>query len=155
MKTQDGEYFIGTERNVIKLSNEFGGRDPSAYDGTVAWIGSDGNYHQVFYWDGNSVTQITNNQQYDILSLSLYNSTIAWAQYHINDRFNRKIIYWDGTETHEIRIYPYNDLQGLSLYNGTIAWSGFDEHKALTVMIFFSGMEVPLLMYQTMVNPSS
>ena len=130
--------FYWDGNNVIKLSNEYGGYQPSAFNGTVAWLGDVGGYTQIFFWDGNTITQITTNQQYIIQNLSLYNGTMAWAQYHITDPFDRKIIYWDGTETHAIAdVWQYADVEGLSLYNGCIAWSGYDDTNTNSYDIFF------------------
>ena len=54
------------------------GYDPSLGDGKVAWEMWDTYDYEIFYWDGTTVHQITDND-YDDTDPSLWGSMIAWA----------------------------------------------------------------------------
>jgi len=95
---------------------------PSLYDGTIAWQGYDGidpNTHEIYYWDGSTITQVTHNDMDDRYA-SHHSGAIAWNGGYYNG--NSEIYYWDGSTT--IQVTDNNKIDGSpSLYNGTIAWN--------------------------------
>ena len=96
---------------------------PSLYNGTIAWKAQDHNtlwYGEIFYWDGTTITNVSNNDDYPDGGPSLYDGTIAWAGM-------TGLFYWDGTNTTEVPNTTNIDLacpEPVSLYNGTVAWVG-------------------------------
>jgi hypothetical protein len=74
---------------------------------------------EILYGDGNSVTQITNNNTDDAFA-SLYDGTVAWLG---TDGQDHEIYYWDGKTTINVSDNDINDYHP-SLYDGTIAWTG-------------------------------
>ena len=96
---------------------------PSLYNGTIAWKAQDHNtlwYGEIFYWDGTTITNVSNNDDYPDAGPSLYDGTIAWAGM-------TGLFYWDGTNSTEVPDTTNIDLacpEPVSLYNGTVAWVG-------------------------------
>lgn len=116
-------------------NNEYDNRNPSLYDGKIAWASNvDGDF-DIYYWDGSTIRNISNNNTEDF-EPSLYNGTIAWESWEDGG----KIYYWDGKNTAVIS-NGYNACRHPSLYNGTIAfecsdgddevfyWDGSQVHK--------------------------
>jgi hypothetical protein len=90
---------------------------PVLHNGEIAWGGWDGTDWEIYYWDGNSTTQITDNYDRDHF-VSIYDSAIAWSS-------QGDIYYLDGdTVTRVTNDSIYNYF--LSLHDGTIAWTGND-----------------------------
>jgi hypothetical protein len=89
-------YWNGTAPVLIanqSLNNKQGLFTPSLYNGKIAWAGWDGTDNEIYYWDGATTRQITNNSVADS-EPKLFNGTIAWVQ--INGA-NYEIYYWNGT----------------------------------------------------------
>jgi hypothetical protein len=82
---------------------------PSIYNDTIAWSQD----NEIFYWDGEQIIEITNNNIVDIKP-SLYKTTIAWEG-------GGDIYYWDGSKITQITESTALD-ENPSLYNGRIAW---------------------------------
>ena len=80
----DGYHF----RELIKHfpnSNLIDDAQPSLYNGTIAWYGgASGDDKEVYYWDGFSISQVTDND-FDDLQVSLYGNSIAWYGYDGDD----------------------------------------------------------------------
>ena len=110
---------------------------PSLYNGTIAWHEATSSDYEILYWDGNAITQITNNALSDSHP-SLYNGTIAWFQ--DTARGGNKyydIFYWDGNTI--IQVTDNNTWDASpSLYDGTIVWSGEVVDKEIYYVIMNS-----------------
>ena len=98
---------------------------PSTYNGKIAWSASDGNDDEIYYWDGKTITQITNNDQNDRdPSISANNGTIeiAWES---NDGNDYEIYYYNGSTIIQVTSNNYDDIDP-SLHDGEIAYTGWD-----------------------------
>ena len=84
----------------------------SHYNGTIAWsrVGTEGS--EIFYWDGSTQTQVSENDGIYKREPSLYDGSVAWYGE------DGGIYYWDGTNTIQVS----ESGKQASLYNGTIAW---------------------------------
>jgi len=110
-------YADSFEINKI-TENETNDRDPSLFDGSIAWMGS----NEIYYWNGNAIIKITDDDDGNNGHPSLYNGSIAYMGYDGNDY---EIYYWDGNTT--INVSNNNSNDGIpSLHNGAIAWQGHD-----------------------------
>jgi hypothetical protein len=88
----------------------------------------------MFYWDGTSIIQITNNSYRDE-DPSIYDGTIAWQAYNGD---NREIFYWDGSTIRQITNDSVSDHLP-SLFNGTIAWQKYGGYGQDTEIMYFDG----------------
>ena len=77
---------------------------------------------EILYWDGNTITQITNNLVADIILLFQW-ERLHGSNYPSNEMNNDEIFYWDGNTI--IQVTENNTWDSSpSLYKNTIAWSG-------------------------------
>jgi hypothetical protein len=112
---------------------------PSAYEGTIAWQGHDGNDYEIFYWNGAEIKQITEND-YDDAQPSLYDGTVAWVGFP-DSNYHGDIYYWDGEKI--IRLTNNNLVdQNPSLNNGAIAWEGDDNEMHDYEIFYWDGTEI-------------
>jgi hypothetical protein len=118
-------------------NNSTDDKDPSLYNGTIAWSGWDGHDYEIYYWNGTTTQQMTDNF-YDDTSPSLYNGTIAWAGYtNYNDS---RINYWNGSSVIQVPNPPsMGDARSYnpSLYDGKIAWE--TEHDDEHLISYWDG----------------
>ena len=52
--------------------------EPSVYQETVSWSRFDGNDYEIFFWDGDQITQITDND-YDDVGSDTYGGHVVWV----------------------------------------------------------------------------
>ena len=136
-------YWNGT--SVAKISDSATTADytPSLYNDTIAWSGRIKNtqgdiLREIFYWDGISITQVTNNNNYDSHP-SLYNGMIAWSGWDGNDN---EIYYWDGNTITQLTDNNMDD-QNPSIWNGSIAWQAGNPGFASTDEIYYwDGLDI-------------
>jgi len=99
------------------------GRNPSAYDGTVAWVEGGVTYSgAIFFWNGTDVIRVTNDYSTPS-SPSLYDGTIAWTDSDPEAGVLGSIFYWNGTDTIKAVDSVYVFV-GPYLFDGGIAWLG-------------------------------
>ncbi len=67
------------------------------YNGTIVWSGWDGDDYEIYYWDGSTITQVTNNDTLD-LSPSMWGGIIAWQGF---DGSDMEIFYAEQTPTND------------------------------------------------------
>ncbi len=86
---QDMEIFLHDIQSGVTLQitdNEYDDRNPSLYDGTIAWQSAptDRDNANIFYWDGSSVHKLTDDPWFTHVNPSLWgrglNTTIAYVQ---------------------------------------------------------------------------
>jgi hypothetical protein len=114
--------------SIIQVGN--GGCCPSLWNGAIAWQWvhpndptPSSNEHEIYYWNGTSTTQLTNNYMDDVWP-SAYAGTVAWRGY---DAGGHRIYYWNGSSTTLVANVAPSSSYDVSLYNGTIAWEGADQ----------------------------
>lgn len=119
-------YYDGNNYHLIDSTfyvGKYGLYSPSLHDGKIAWIKyhQDNNEYGLYYWDGNTIFQISRNQMMKYTP-STFQGTIAWSQKR-SDNSGTEILYWDGISTRLVT----NDGHAPSLFNGKIAFTRNDE----------------------------
>jgi hypothetical protein len=83
-QAQEHDIFLwegGTSYNYTRITNRpnYDDKNPSLYNGNIAWQGIDenGTDYEIFYFDGTSIQQVTDNN-YDDINPSLYNGILVW-----------------------------------------------------------------------------
>ena len=108
---------------IFRLTNNTtNDSDPSLYNGTVAWIGIGGSDDDIFYWDGSTTVNVSDNAFCCDDYPSLFNGAIAWEGSDFSDS---EIYYWNGTNITKVTDNNVSDKRP-SHYNGTVAWEGGD-----------------------------
>ena len=108
---------------IFRLTNNTtNDSDPSLYNGTIAWIGTGGSDDDIFYWDGSTTVNVSDNAFCCDDSPSLFNRAIAWEGSDLSDS---EIYYWNGINIINITDNNVSDRRP-SHYNGTVAWEGWD-----------------------------
>ena len=75
-----------TNWTVTQLTNNnYADWDPQVYGSNVVWQGFDGNDDEIFLYDGNSTTQLTNNSYDDSWPVHIYGSNVVWQGYDGSD----------------------------------------------------------------------
>ena len=67
----------------------------NASEFTLAWVGWDGGDYEIYYWDGSTTRNVSNNDTNDFYP-SLYNGNIAWQGRDPSGADN-EIFIWDGS----------------------------------------------------------
>lgn len=90
------------------------------YKGNTVWTKRDNSSddYEIMYYDGDNITQITNNS-YDDLNPFIYKNIVVWQAY---DGHDYEIMYWNGSTITQITNNDVDDKYP-TVYNGTIAWS--------------------------------
>jgi len=78
-------YDIESKETLQITDNDSDDRNPSLFDGTIAWQGYPaGREADIFYWDGKVIHQLTDDPRYDEVNPSLWgtglNTTIAYVR---------------------------------------------------------------------------
>ena len=117
----DTTVFINTESVAPEGSVNRGYVNPiiSTFNGQIAFSASDGHDKEIFFWNGDSIIQITDNDSIDD-SPSLYDGGIAWVNGSSTDR---EIFFWNGNFTVQVTNNNIPDMNP-SLFAGNIAWNG-------------------------------
>ena len=92
-------------------------------NGQISWAGWDGNDYEIFFWDGITISQITDNSL-DDYEPQLNNGKISWTQTLSTGKFD--IFFWDGNSIRNISNRPNDPDEDSHLMNGKIAWSGWN-----------------------------
>ena len=131
-------YFDGNDISELNSGLANLGNKPSLHNGSIAFAGwktSTGS-SQVYLYDGNSVSQISNSTV-RVLYSSLHSNQVAWAEFvGGTDNSNTEIIFYDGSSIRQLTDNNVKDVAP-SLYNGQIAWSSFDGND--DEILFFDG----------------
>ena len=123
-------------------SSSLDASSPSLFNGTIAWVSSDGEDQDIFYWNGSTTYKITNDPELDE-SPSLYNGTIAWTKRlkQPYDKSASEIYYWDGNEIQNLTNSARNEYTP-SLYNGTIAWAVYKHDSNYKEIFYWDGRSI-------------
>ena len=103
---------------------------PRIHNGQVVWGHYDGNDVEIFFWDGTSTRQLTDNAEDESARRS---TTGRWSGRALSG-YDADIFFWDGTSTRQL---TDNDDFDESPRFTTGRWSG----RAMTATTgrFFSG----------------
>jgi Tol biopolymer transport system component len=120
------EYDISTA-GVTQLSDSvFDSFSPRISGQNVAWISGDtsggGSALEIFFWDGSTVTQVTNDAQRDDF-VDISGTSIVWAK--TVEGGSRDVFFFDAAtgETSRITNNGYDDIMPL-VSGRNIAWTG-------------------------------
>jgi len=92
--------------------------------GHVVWTGSDGNDWEVFLYDGNAITQLTDNDYNDSSAMINSNGQIAWTGAIGN--VDREIFFYDGANIIQLSDNNFDDSQPWINSSGRIIWTASD-----------------------------
>ena len=108
--------------NELQLSNN--GNYPQIHNGKVVWEGSDATDSEIFYWDGTSVQNISNNSSLiDDTSPQIHNGQVVWSADEWPNDY--EIYYWDGTSTKQLTDNSIDEMWP-QIHDGQVAWNGYD-----------------------------
>ncbi len=115
--------------------------DVSLDDDQLAWAGWDGTDYEIFFWDGESIRQITDNSQ-DDYEAQLNNGQIAWTS-HTGDRFD--VMFYDGGTIQNVSNRPNLPDEDPHLMNGVIAWSGWNSSEFRRDIFVWDGFSIRVI----------
>ncbi|BBO85881.1 hypothetical protein DSCO28_64470 [Desulfosarcina ovata subsp. sediminis] len=127
----------------------YGSIEPTLSNGQIAYAKWDGNDYEIFLWDGQEITQITNNET-DDYEPQIDNGQISWTGSNsISEPID--VFFWDGSATNNISNMPETN-EDSHLQDGRIVYYGFDQAESYMADIFiWDGVEskclVPILGY--------
>jgi len=134
------EYNISTA-GVTQLSDSaFDSFSPRISGQNVAWISGDtsggGSALEIFFWDGSTVTQVTNDAQRDDY-VDISGTSIVWAK--TVEGGGSDIFFYDAAtgETSRITTNEYDDIMPL-VSGRNIAWTGQSGGPGQNHEIFFA-----------------
>lgn len=126
---------------VFQLTdNSFDDRNPSVYENTIAWETTDNTNTKIYYWNGNTTVQVSNDDTIDNYYPSLYDGKIAWSggKPIIGDHYD--IFYWNGSDVNQISVSKTNtSYVSPTLYNGTISWMVYSVNN---MIYFWNGHDI-------------
>ncbi len=68
----------GSDPNITQVTDDSSScYDPQINNGHITWWGSDGNDNEIFYWDGTTAYQVTNNDWNDLYP-RIWDGQITW-----------------------------------------------------------------------------
>jgi beta propeller repeat protein len=74
------------------------GQGPAISGSNVVWEGWDGSDYEIFFWDGGTITQLTDNSTTDWFP-AISGSNVVWQGY---DGSDTEIYLWDGATTTQL-----------------------------------------------------
>lgn len=145
----DTELYFYDDKSGIKLQltdNNYHDSWAAVHNGRVAWRGQvpqpdETNVFQIFYYDGSTIRQLSQNGQYDsnITAPAINNGQVAWGQPMSYDGSIWGLFFYDGTTVRQIEMpsgMVYKGIVSIGkssasmpfLSNGRIAITAFDGH---------------------------
>ncbi len=109
---------------IVQLTNNsYSDVNPQISGNNVVWTGRIDGHSQIFFWDGTSVTQVTNSVDgLDIPDLHISGSNIVWTG-HDGDDY--EIFFWDGVTVTQVTNNDYYDSNP-HISGSNVVWSGYD-----------------------------
>jgi len=92
-------------------------------NGHVVWMGNDGQHYQIFYYDGSTVTQLTENSYDDHYPQINDSGHVVWYSTLGSDD---EIFYYDGNTTTLLTQNSYHDRWPQINDSGHVVWMGND-----------------------------
>ncbi len=92
-------------------------------NGHVVWSAHDGTDWEIFFYDGTTTTQLTNNTLDDAKPIININGEVVW---YTHDGTDWEILYYDGTTTTQLTNNTVDDYGSTINANGDILWHGWD-----------------------------
>lgn len=124
---------------VFQLTdNSFDDRSPSVYENTIAWETTDNTNTKIYYWNGNDIVQVSNDDTIDNYGPSLYDGKIAWSGGNPIG-YGSEIFYWDGSVVSQISVTANRSYFWPVLYNGSVSWM---DNIANSVIYYWNGQNI-------------
>lgn len=142
----DREIFLYNGSTEIQLTtNSISDRDPKINNnGQVAWLGYDGTSLQVFFYDGYSISQLTNDVYNIAFSEDMVqindSGHVVWESRTGPDYADYEIFLYDGSSTIQLTNNSYQDSDPRINNNGTVVWYGYQDGYGEIFM--YNGSEV-------------
>jgi Ca2+-binding RTX toxin-like protein len=90
----------------------------------VVWYGYDGNDSEIYFWNGNTTTQVTNDSTGDYYDYypQISGNNVVWTRSDGNDY---EIYFWDGSTITQVTNNSTDDNYP-QISGNNIIWSGYD-----------------------------
>jgi hypothetical protein len=121
-------YYDGSTPTNITNTPTDEDKDPQINDfDEVVWAGHDGSDYEIFFWDGVSTIQVTNNSVDDSLPRINNAGEVVWFA---SDGTDQEVFYWDGqtpvaAHTTQLTSNSTDDSNPYINEAGEVAWRGF------------------------------
>jgi hypothetical protein len=122
-------YSNGTSAAVKVSSSTSTVSDPDINDNDeVVWAQDDGNDYEIFFWNGGTPTQITNNEEDDFLPKINNDGKVVW---HGSDGSDNEVFFWDGgvpitSPVTQVTSNTADDVNPRINEAGRVTWLGSD-----------------------------
>lgn len=111
------------ELPIIQLTNNDYDEDhPQISGGNVVWEGDDGNGWEIFFWDGSTITQLTDNDYVDDRMPQISGGNVVWQS---EDYIQSDIYFYDGSTITNITNNSYYN-GGPQVSGDNVVWGGWD-----------------------------
>ena len=140
-------FLYAHDANSIKQLTNNNYRDyyPVIGGEAIAWTGYDGNDYEIFYYDGGTIKQITDNDYNDghmefdnTVDISESGSEVVWVA-NIFDNMDPEIYLYDAEKDLTIRLTDNDYLDWQPVISGNkIVWQGFTEDYIESYEIFMA-----------------
>ncbi|MHC4913217.1 MAG: TolB-like translocation protein, partial [Planctomycetota bacterium] len=98
-------------------NNSYGDSDPRIYGSNVVWVAKPWTRFQIFFYDGHSITQLT---EYHGEIPEIYGSNVVWEGW---DGSDHEIFFYDGNTVIQLTDNTYLDTQP-QVHGSNIVWQG-------------------------------
>ncbi|MBE9178355.1 pre-peptidase C-terminal domain-containing protein [Oculatella sp. LEGE 06141] len=104
---------------LVRTSREI--RSFEVSGSNIVWAASDGNDFEIYHSDGNTTTQLTNNE-FDDFAPKISGSNVVWQGFDGNDY---EIFFHNGSSTIQLTNNGFDDIAP-QISGSNVVWSGFD-----------------------------
>jgi beta propeller repeat protein len=111
----------GETSDIIGWGYDFSGQSirPQISGNSVVWWSYDGNDSEIYFWDGSTTTQVTNNST-DDYAPQISGNNVVWHGYDGNDS---EIYFWDGSTVTQVTNNSIYDYAPQISGNNVVWWS--------------------------------
>ena len=96
------------------------GRQISGNNVVWSWYDSDSNDHEIYFWNGSTTTQVTNNSTYDY-EPQISGNNVVWYGYDGNDH---EIYFWNGSTTTQVTNNSTEDYEP-QISGNNVVWLSY------------------------------
>jgi len=109
---------------------------PQVLGNRVVWQGWDGHDFEIYFYDGTTVRQLTDNDRLDERP-RLDATHVVWQA---NDGHDSEIFVWDGVTTSRVTANTWEDLLP-EISNGLLVWQGYDGNSFKVYKVLLPGRQ--------------
>mgnify|MGYP001569390148 CR=1 FL=1 len=108
--------------NINKLAVEYNNIAPALHGNFIAWERWIGGKSEIYFYDGNRMSRLTNNN-YDDRGVSIWKNYVAWHGFRRNTA-DSDIFYYDGSTVRQLT--QTNKNSNPVVWGNNVAWTGTD-----------------------------